>query len=155
MYTHTNQRGFTLIEVLLVIAILAILATIVIIAINPSKQLGESQNAQRRNDVRSILEAVYQYALDHNGVYPEGISVGGDGEECLPSGNIICKEGVDCGSVRLDELVADDKYLVDLPADPSAADDETTGYHIFRSSTNRISVCAPNAYDNAIISVTR
>jgi prepilin-type N-terminal cleavage/methylation domain-containing protein len=147
--------GFTLIEVLLVIAILAILATIVIIAINPSKQLGESQNAQRRNDVKAILDAVYQYALDNNGQFPAGIDGPGNAEECIGSTNIICTEGTNCGNVSLDELVLDDKYMVDIPSDPTAGDSEYTGYYIVQTSRNRISVCAPSAYGGEVIMVTR
>src|SRR6185369_3970416 len=71
---NTRQGGFTLLEVLLVVAIIAILAGIVIIAINPGKQLGDTRNAQRQADVTTILNAVYQYALDNNGVVPATIT---------------------------------------------------------------------------------
>ena len=69
-----NHKGFTLIEILLVVAAIAILAGIVILAINPSKQLGDTRNAQRRSDVNTILNAVYQYAIDNNGTLPTGIT---------------------------------------------------------------------------------
>src|SRR6185369_16074447 len=75
MGTHSlSRRGFTLIELLLVIGIIAILAAIVIVAINPTKQLGDARNAQRRSDVNTILSATWQYAIDHGGNIPSTIS---------------------------------------------------------------------------------
>ena len=62
-----NKKAFTLLEILLVVAAIAILASIVILAINPSKQLADTRNSQRRIDVNTILNAVYQYAIDKNG----------------------------------------------------------------------------------------
>ena len=66
----TYRKGFTLIELLLVIGIIAILAAIVIVAINPTRQLGQARNAQRNSDVNTLLNAIWQYAIDNSGNMP-------------------------------------------------------------------------------------
>ena len=69
----SQQRGFTLLEILLVVAAIAMYAGIVILALNPNKQLADTRNAQRRADVNTILSAVYQYAIDNDGSLPSSI----------------------------------------------------------------------------------
>jgi len=147
------HRGFTLIEVLLVIAILAILAAVVIVAINPAKQFGEAQNAQRRSDVRTILDAAHQYSIDNYGSLPsESIPVGAS---CADDGAEICVENISCDGVSLDELVNAEVYLTSIPTDPTAATDQSTGYYIFENENGRIGVCAPTTYGGAVIEVVR
>jgi prepilin-type N-terminal cleavage/methylation domain-containing protein len=60
-----NQKGFTLIEILVVIGMIALLAAIVLIAINPSRQFAQGRNSQRHNDASAILNAVGQYIADN------------------------------------------------------------------------------------------
>ena len=62
---NLNKKGFTLLEILLVVAAIGILAGIVIVAINPGKQLADTRNAQRQVNVNTILNAVYQYSIDN------------------------------------------------------------------------------------------
>ena len=144
-----NKKGFTLLEILLVVAAIAILAGIVILAINPTKQLGDTRNSQRRIDVNTILNAVYQYAIDNNGTLPSDI--------VTTTPEQICKDNVVASTscTWLGVLTSNEKYLVSIPADPSGAGAVGNGYTIFKTINGRITVSAPAAEQSATISVTR
>jgi prepilin-type N-terminal cleavage/methylation domain-containing protein len=110
--TKNKLSGFTLLEMLLVIAIIAILAGIVIVAINPGRQLAQARNTQRMSDLRALHSAVNQYYID-NLVWP------GNLEDTLTTGTMedICKYGepeVNC--ISLDVLVP--TYISVIPVDP-------------------------------------
>ncbi len=148
MQNQKNKKGFTLIEILLVVATIAILAGIVILAINPSKQLGEARNAQRRADINTILNAVYQYSLDHNGSLPSSITT---------TATEICKTGGTCtGLISLSDLTTSETYLTAIPSDPSGGCN-TNGvcYRIMKTGNGRVTVSAPGAEQGATISATR
>jgi prepilin-type N-terminal cleavage/methylation domain-containing protein len=148
------QRGFTLLEVLLVVAIIAILAGIVIIAINPSKNLADTRNAQRQQDVGTILDAVYQYALDNNGVLPASIT---------NTSTEMCKTGAgSCTSlIDLTAVTTSGKYIASLPIDPQCPTNCNTngnGYKISKdATTGRVTITNTgiNVEQSKTISVTR
>ena len=150
-----SRQGFTLLEVLLVVAIIAILAGIVIVALNPGKQLGDTRNSQRKADVNTILSAVYQYSIDNNGNLPTSVpaSVTCD----TPATNEVCKQGaVSCtGLVDLGDIVLNQKYLTAIPTDPSGGSTNGSGYFIAKSANGRVTVCAPAAEQGAAISATK
>jgi prepilin-type N-terminal cleavage/methylation domain-containing protein len=150
MKTTKSQKGFTLLEVLLVVGIITILAAIVIVAINPSKQFGDAKNAQRRGDVNTVLNAVYQYSIDNGGNLP------GPGViPTSPTFTEVCRTtpAVDCtGLIDLAQLTNSGTYLVSLPIDPQETDTDSTGYEISKDANNRLTVRSAN---NNAISATR
>ncbi len=157
-----SKKGFTLLEILLVVGIIAILAGIVILAINPTKQLGDTRNAQRRSDVLTILNAVYQYSIDNNGWLPASSTLQASTTCTGGADKTICQDAGDCTSLvnLYDDLVgASSTYLSDIPRDPSVAESAgtTTGYAIVKTSETggRLTVCAPLAENGVTITVTR
>ena len=142
MHNPTQEKGFTLIEILLAIGILAILATAAIIAINPARQFAIARNTQRWSDVDAIANAVYQYAVSHKGKLPPEILTG-------DNMSYICLTGVpNCGGISLDSITTDSTYLVAVPTDPScpgSCSAGTTGYAMSINAVGRVHIMAPNA----------
>ncbi|MHB8362062.1 MAG: prepilin-type N-terminal cleavage/methylation domain-containing protein [Patescibacteria group bacterium] len=70
---RARAKGFTLIEILIVIVIIAILALVVFIAINPAGRISDSQNTTSLKNVKAIINALETYTVDHNGTIPPSI----------------------------------------------------------------------------------
>jgi type IV pilus assembly protein PilA len=115
-------------------------------AIQGSKgQLQDAYNAQRRSDVNTILNAIYQYGIDNNGKMPASLS-STDQEICMSH---VTK----CSGVNLDILL--ETYLVSIPADPSVDKNATlTGYAISKAADGKITIKALKA-EGTIIQVWR
>lgn len=149
------KKGFTLIEILLVVAIIAILAGIVIIAVNPSKQLLDARTAERKSDVTTILNAVYQYSIDNKGAMP------GTNIPVAPTAAIeICSSAVSatCTAASLADLsslISTQTYLTAIPVDPAGNATNGAGYTIQKSVNNRITVTAPAVGSYSAYSATR
>lgn len=155
MQKTNRQSGFTLLEILLVVGIISILAGIVILAINPTKQLGDTRNTQRRSDVLTILNAVYQYSIDGEDMATI-VDQGGAGEGAIHTDTVCADDGTDAYELDAALVGAGATYLTAIPLDPvDGVADTSSGYFLSKNdTTGRITVCAPGAED-ATISVTR
>lgn len=73
--TNKNLRGFTIVEVTIVVIVIAILATITTAAI--TNNLARARETARESDVATIMNALEKY-YDANGEYPFGVSFNTD-----------------------------------------------------------------------------
>lgn len=65
---NKNQKGFTIIEVLIVLAIAGLIMLIVFLAV-PALQRN-SRNTQRKNDASALLGAISEHISNNNGALP-------------------------------------------------------------------------------------
>lgn len=159
---HKKEKGFTLIEILVVIGILAVLLAIVLIAINPQQQFKQANDTQRRSDVNAILNAIGSYAAQNHGQLPAGITTTTDAALKLSNPAVTDGTEIDLCATLVPT------YIAELPMDPLAtaptggttpcASGTTaydTGYRVEGASGNRITVSAPSVEGGGTISVTR
>ena len=64
-----SQMAFTMIELLIVIAILGILAVAVLAAINPVEQINRGRDTGSRSDAEQLLSAIDRFYA-YKGYYP-------------------------------------------------------------------------------------
>lgn len=76
-YRQKRQEGFTIIEVLIVLAIAGLILLVVFLAV-PALQRN-SRNTQRQNDVAGLLGGMSEYVNNNNGSLPAAQSAGASG----------------------------------------------------------------------------
>lgn len=140
MKRTSKNKGFTLIEILVVIGIIAVLAAIVIIAINPARQFAQARNSQRQSNINTILNAIGQNIADNKGTF----TCGGSPKYFVGS-TTIGVSGTDLTSCLVPTYIASG-----IPQDPSGGSANDTKYQISTTSTNNIMICAPLSAETSI-----
>jgi len=74
------KRGFTLVELLVVIAIIALLSTLSVVALNSAR--AKARDARRLSDIKQIRTALDMY-FDSNLTYPANCAGLGSSSNCM------------------------------------------------------------------------
>ena len=148
MNTFRHQRGFTLIEILIVIGIIAILAAVVIVAINPARQFDQANDTARRSDLTELLSAISRERIDKKGVLNPAITT--TRTEICKTGAASCTNLIDLTSLTVNAI-----YIDAMPIDPECPDGcaaNGTGYFVVKNANKTVTVDA--FLHNALASIS-
>ena len=158
-----RKFGFTLLEVLIVIALIVILAFVFLTLSNPKFQIEKGWDSERKKELNTLKKVFEEYYNDNN-CYPKPDEVCYDVPQQLSSGNYVCKV---CGNEAAPtNFSAIKSYSSRLPCDPQhpskdylyEVDDQTcpSFYRIYTRLSNKqdniisevgcTSGCAPEGY---------
>ena len=156
---HKHKKGFTLVELLVVIGIIVILFAVVLVAIDPAKRLKQARDAVRRQDVRDVLEAIQESIVDNNGTVPSGIDSTTTSYQVLGTAtsgcNTTCTAQTTVASCVDLTSVLVDTYLASIPIDPSSGSSTNTDYAVNKTSGGRIAIVSCDPEVATTISVQR
>lgn len=170
MLKDYRHPGFTLVELIIVIAIIALLAAATFVAINPAKRVGDANNAQRWADITAIADAYQNYIADNNGTAAttttDGISyiiattTYADGETATGVARCALQTGNATTTTRMVDLSAlvTAGYIGKIPTDPQhsySSDDRATLYYFMHEASGKLTIGACKTYNSVDIEIVR
>ncbi|TAN58036.1 hypothetical protein EPN15_02335 [Patescibacteria group bacterium] len=137
-----KTKGFTFVEIAMVVGILALVSSIVIVNLNIRGNKSAANNIKRRTDLENIQKALDLRAHETGDSLPANFSA-------LTATYICVGTSASCYNLTPD-LVPN--YLGSIPKDPKSGTDANTGYLIsVDPATKVVCVKAPAAENDEVI----
>jgi prepilin-type N-terminal cleavage/methylation domain-containing protein len=156
-----KNKGFTLIELIIVIAIIALLAAATFVAINPAKRVGDAGDATRWQDLSALADAFQAYLADNNSALPSSTMSSGVTYMLATSTGgsslVTCDATITSAFLVLDTLITDG-YIGQIPKDPTfvyGTHTYNTLYWLYRESSGKLKIGACEKYGTNYPVVTR
>ena len=153
MTNQKTSRAFTLIELLIVVAIIAVLAAIVFVSLDPLQRFQEARNSSRWSDMNALINAIKVDQVDNGGSYLTAITDLTDDTAYMVGTGAGCNTG--CTATTTQAACADltglatEGYIPSVPQDPSTGVASSTDYYIVRHASGAVTVgaCDPEGGD--------
>jgi prepilin-type N-terminal cleavage/methylation domain-containing protein len=162
----STKRGFSLIELLIVIAIIAILAVVAFVSLDPLTRFQDARDSARFTDITAVLDGAKIAQVDNKGLYPTTVQEDTSGAPIVAGtvymissaatvvgcNDLTCTQrpmaadpGGDDDCVYPSELVTDG-YLASIPVSPIGAEgpwtSAITGYYMVQNTNGSLSIGA-------------
>lgn len=131
--SNSTRSAFTLVELLVIVAVLVALVATMIAVFDPFERKGEAYDAERGIHTRQIYKAINDYLWDQN-YPPTDFPAGGEYKW-------ICQDeltGTDCtdappigiSGVDLKTILVDGGYLTEIPDDPVFSNSQSASFRL-------------------------
>lgn len=156
--SEKRARGFSLPELVVIMAIITVLFAVVLVGLQPTTRIGATHDAERRRAVHDILQALASYEADNTGNAPAVI------DALTASVQLVGTNVSGCGGAtascagytKIESSCADlsslvDAYLSAMPTDPTTGTAGNTRYYVQKTYSNRLEVGACDPEQTASI----